>query len=61
MQDRRQLTADEWQLLHDEYGILGRPDLSLLLSQINAASERLRLFQQMFDADVAVLQRYSGL
>lgn len=61
LQERRSLSSEEWQLLHEEYSLLKRPDLLLMMRQINFAAERLRVQQQLYDADIALLNEYLGL
>ncbi len=61
MQEQRQIPPEEWQLANEEFAILQRPDLFLLLRQINLTVERLRIFQEITRADVAVLEQYAAL
>jgi hypothetical protein len=60
-QERRALSGEEWQFIHEEYALLGRQDLMLMLRHINFASERMRLLQQIYDADIALLNDYLKL
>lgn len=60
-QEKRSLSGEEWQLLHQEFTLLNRPDLFLLMRQINFAAERLRVLQQLYDADISLLNEYLGL
>ncbi|MBM3545747.1 MAG: glycosyltransferase family 2 protein [Alphaproteobacteria bacterium] len=59
--EQRSLSAEEWQLIHQEFGILNRPDLLLMVRQINFAAERLRLQRQLYEADIALLNQYLSL
>lgn len=61
MQEQRNILPEEWQLATEEFAALQRPDLFLLLRQINLTAERLRIFQEIIRADVAVLEQYAGL
>lgn len=61
MQEQRNISPEEWQLVNEEFVLLQRLDLFLLLRQINLTVERLRVFQDIIRADVAVLEQYGGL
>jgi hypothetical protein len=61
MQEQRYLSPDEWQLATEEFAALQRPDLFLLLRQINLATERLRVMEQIRQTDLAVLEQYRAL
>lgn len=60
-QEKRSLSGEEWQLVHQEFALLNRPDLFLMMRQINFAAERLRVLQQLYDADISLLNEYLGL
>lgn len=61
MQEQRNVSPEEWQLATEEFTVLRRPDLLLLLRQIFLTAERLRVFQDLVRADVATLEQYAGL
>ena len=60
-EERRSLSGEEWQLVHQEFALLNRPELFLLVRQINFAAERLRVLQQLYDADISLLHEYFAL